>query len=60
MVHRMNDGYRAWRVLKSVQSNRGLGIKSKKSLYEGVIVPMVLYRAEAWGMKIAEKESECS
>ena len=33
-VHRMNEGYRAWGDLKSVQSNRGLGIKPKKFLYE--------------------------
>ena len=25
VVQRMNEGYRAWRALKSVQSNRGLG-----------------------------------
>ena len=37
-VHRMNEGYRAWGALKSVLSNRGLGIKAKKCLYEGVIV----------------------
>ena len=30
MVHRMNEGYRAWGELKSVLSNRGLGIKAKK------------------------------
>ena len=42
MVHRMNEGYRAWGALKSVLSNR-LGIKSKKCIYEGVIVPMALY-----------------
>ena len=29
-VHRINEGYRAWGALKSVQSNRGLGIKTKK------------------------------
>ena len=51
VVHRMNEGYRAWGVLKSVLSNRGLWIKAKKCLYEGVIVPTVLYRAEAWGMR---------
>ena len=28
VVHRMNEGYRAWGVLKSVLSNRGLGIKA--------------------------------
>ena len=26
VVHRMNEGYRAWGALKSVLSNRGLGI----------------------------------
>ena len=36
-------------------SNRGLGIKAKKCLYEGVIVPTALYGAEAWGMRSAER-----
>ena len=54
VVHRMNEGYKAWGALKSVMSNRGLGIKTKKCRYEGVIVPMALYRAEAWGMGSAE------
>ena len=34
-------------------SNRGLWIKAKKCLYEGVIVPTALYGAEAWGMRRA-------
>ena len=55
VVHRMNEGYRAWRVVKSVLSNRGLGIKAKKCLYEGVIVPTALYGAEAWGKRSAER-----
>ena len=62
VVHRLNEGYRAWGALKSVLGNRGLGIKAKKSLYEGVIVTTALYGAEAWCMneKCSEKESECS
>ena len=32
VVHRMNEGYRAWGALKGVLSNRGLGIKAKKCL----------------------------
>ena len=36
-------------------SNRGLGLKAKKCLCEGVIVPTVLYGAEAWGMRSAER-----
>ena len=55
VVHRINDGDRAWGALKSVLSNRGLGIKVKKCIYEGVIVPTALYVAEAWGMRSAER-----
>ena len=55
MVHRMNQGYRAWGALKSVLSNRGLGKNAKKCLREGVIVPAALYAAEAWGMRSAKR-----
>ena len=60
VVHRMNEGYRVWGVLQIVLSNRGLGIKVKKCLYEGVIVPTALYGTDALGMRSAEKESERS
>ena len=43
VVHRMNEGYRAWGALKSVRKNGGLEISLKKCLYEGVIVPTTLY-----------------
>ena len=55
VVHRMNEGYRAWGMLKSVLSSRGLGIKTKKCLYEAVIVPTAFYGAEAWGMRSAQR-----
>ena len=38
VVHRMNEGCRAWGALKNVLSNRGLGIKAKKCLCKGVII----------------------
>ena len=38
MWYTMNEGYRAWGAMKSVLSNRGLGIKAKKRLYERVII----------------------
>ena len=47
-------------------SNRGLGIRAKKCLYEGLNVPTTLYGAGAWGMKRAERrkvnvlEMQCS
>ena len=55
VVHRMNEGYRAWGELKSVLSNRRLWIKAKRCLYEGVIVPTALYGPEEWGMRSAER-----
>ena len=39
---------------KNVQRFRGLGIKAKKCLHKGVIVPTPLYGAEAWVMRSAE------
>ena len=51
----MNERYRSWGALKRFLSNRALGIKAKKCLYEGVIVPTALYGAEAWGMRSAER-----
>ena len=32
-----------------------MGIKAKKFQYEGVIVPMALHGADAWGMRSAER-----
>ena len=55
MVYKMNEGYGAWGALKSVLSNRGLGLKAKKCLNERVIVPTALHEAEAWGMRSAER-----
>ena len=36
--HRMNEGYKASEELKSMLSNRRIGIDSEKWLHEGVIV----------------------
>ena len=47
--------YKACEGPKNVLSNRGLEINGKKHLYEGVIVPMALYGAEALCMRIAEE-----
>ena len=53
--HRINVGYRACGAMKSMLSNRRWGIKAKKCLYEGVIVPTALYGAEAWAMRSADR-----
>ena len=55
VVHRMNEEYRAWATLQSVLSDRGLVIKAKKCLYEGVIVSTSLQGADACGMRSAQR-----
>ena len=46
---------------KCAEQYRGLGIKEKKCLYEGEIVPTALNEAEIWGMRSAERRKvECS
>ena len=55
MVNRMIEGYKQCGAPKNVLSYRGLGIKAKKCLYEGVIVPTALYGAAAWVMISAER-----
>ena len=55
VVHRMNEGYRAWGALTSVLSNGGFGLKAKKCLYEAVFIPTALYGAEAWDIRSAER-----
>ena len=52
VVYRMNEGYRAWGALKSFLSNRRLGIKAKKCLYERVIVPTGLYETRGMGYEM--------
>ena len=51
VVHRMNEGYKAWIALKSAMSKRELGINARKSLYEKV--PTALHSAYS-GMRKAE------
>ena len=42
-------------ALKSVLSNKQLGIKANKCVNEGVSVPTALYGAKTWGMRCAER-----
>ena len=46
VVHKMDEG---WPAIKSVLSIRGLGIKAKKCLYEGIIVPPGVVRSRGVG-----------
>ena len=45
-------------MLESVLNNTGLGINAKKCLYEGVIVPTMLYGAETCGMRSTKRRKD--
>ena len=44
-MHPQSPSLSIYTTVPKQLSNRGLGIQVKKCLYEGVIVPMALYRA---------------
>ena len=54
--HRVNEGCKVLGALKGVMKNRGLGMNVKKVLYEKVVVPMVMYGSDSWGMKVTERQ----
>ena len=41
--------------MKGLWRNEGMGMEAKKVLYEGVVVPTVLYGSETWGLREAER-----
>ncbi len=42
--------------MKRVFKCKSLGMSAKRSLYEGVVVPTVLYGAETWNVGAAERK----
>lgn len=54
--HRVNEGSKMLGAMKGVIKGRGVGMNVKKVLYEKIIVPTVLYGAETWGMRAAERQ----
>ncbi len=42
--------------MKRVFKYRSLGISAKRRLYEGVVVPTLLYGAETWNMGAVERK----
>ena len=53
VVHRMKEGYKGWKALKSAQQLR-IGYNAKKCLHEGVVMPAALYEAATWGKRSAK------
>ena len=56
VCNRVNEGCKMLGAMKGALKGRGVGMKVKKMLYEKMIVPTVLYGAETWGIRAAERQ----
>ena len=54
---RVNEGCRVMGVLNGLFKCRELRMEAKRGLYEGVVVPTVMYGSEAWGLKMKERNT---
>ena len=50
----MNEGCKVLGVMNGLFKCRTIGMDAKRSLYESVVVPTVLYGSECWGLKANE------
>ena len=63
--HRITEARKSAGVLDRMWKNRGIGIAVKKRMYEGIVIPTVLYGSEAWtwsknvGKKLNVLEMSC-
>ncbi len=53
---RMNEVGKVCGRIKRVLKCKSLGMSAKRRLYEGVVLPTVLYGAETWNMGAAERK----
>jgi Reverse transcriptase (RNA-dependent DNA polymerase). len=53
--HRVKEAAKVMGGLKKVINSRSLGMEAKRTLYEGIVVPTVLYGAETWGLREDER-----
>ncbi len=49
--HRVKEASKCLGGMISVLHTRGLGMNTKRRLYEGVVVPTALYGAETWNVR---------
>ena len=52
---RVNEGCKVLGVMNGLFKCRTIGMDAKRSLYESVVVPTVLYGSECWGLKANER-----
>ena len=54
--HRVIEASRAMGGMNKIFKNREVDMRTKRGLYESIIVPTALYGAETWGLKVEDKK----
>ena len=52
---KVREGMRTFRAMKRVWSGRSLTLGVERELYERILVPIVMYGSESWGMRVDER-----
>ena len=53
---RVNAGMEVFRTVKSMWKVKSLSMKGKRAMYQGIVVPTVLYGAETWGTSVRDRK----
>ena len=54
--HRVREGARVLGALKSIWSKRSVSREAKLGMFEGIMVPTVMYGSECWALNAREKK----
>ena len=52
---RVKEGSKVFGAIRNIWKCKSVNMSTKRSIYERVIVPSVLYGAETWNVKVAER-----
>ena len=55
MVEGANERAKVSATMKRLRKVRPLGLEAKRTVYERIVVPTMLYGAETWGLNDREK-----
>ena len=56
MCQKVKAGHKAMGGMKQLFKCRRLQMSAKKRLYEGVVMPTVMYGSETWGLRETERK----
>ena len=56
VIHRVQSGWKNWKRVSGVLSDRRMNMKIKGKVYRTVIIPALMYGAETWALRKAQEK----